>query len=152
MWRYNRGIWEIMVNSSNRLILSDVPFFLGGIFLIYLAVLDETLFNFILHSFQQDKIIISIATTVAAGVPMFFAVGFIKKSVLRRWQTIYYYEKLLLHDFFWILTIILLGMISSIIVIEEGIHQFNFPILLGCVLFSVYLFRTYLNSRKKKFP
>ena len=141
-----------MVNRSNRLILSDVPFFLGGIFLIYLAVLDETLFNFILHSFQQDKIIISIATTVAAGVPMFFAVGFIKKSVLRRWQTIYYYEKLLLHDFFWILTIILLGMISSIIVIEEGIHQFNFPILLGCVLFSVYLFRTYLNSRKKKFP
>jgi hypothetical protein len=141
-----------MINRSNRLILSDVPFFLGGIFLIYLAVLDETLFNFILHSFQQDKIIISIATTVAAGVPMFFAVGFIKKSVLRRWQTIYYYEKLLLHDFFWILTIILLGMISSIIVIEEGIHQFNFPILLGCVLFSVYLFRTYLNSRKKKFP
>ena len=141
-----------MINRSNRLILSDVPFFLGGIFLIYLAVLDETLFNFILHSFQQDKIIISIATTVAAGVPMFFAVGFIKKSVLRRWQTIYYYEKLLLHDFFWILTIILLGMISSIIVIEEGIHQFNFPILLGCVLFSVYLFRIYLNSRKKKFP
>ena len=141
-----------MINRSNRLILSDVPFFLGGIFLIYLAVLDETLFNFILHSFQQDKIIISIATTVAAGVPMFFAVGFIKKSVLRRWQTIYYYEKLLLHDFFWILTIILLGMISSIIVIEEGVHQFNFPILLGCVLFSVYLFRTYLNSRKKKFP
>ena len=141
-----------MINRSNRLILFDVPFFLGGIFLIYLAVLDETLFNFILHSFQQDKIIISIATTVAAGVPMFFAVGFIKKSVLRRWQTIYYYEKLLLHDFFWILTIILLGMISSIIVIEEGIHQFNFPILLGCVLFSVYLFRIYLNSRKKKFP
>lgn len=141
-----------MINRSNRLILSDVPFFLGGIFLIYLAVLDETLFNFILHSFQQDKIIISIATTVAAGVPMFFAVGFIKKSVLRRWQTIYYYEKLLLHDFFWILTIILLGMISSIIVIDEGIHQFNFPILLGCVLFSVYLFRIYLNSRKKKFP
>jgi hypothetical protein len=141
-----------MINRSNRLILSDVPFFLGGIFLIYLAVLDETLFNFILHSFQQDKIIISIATTVAAGVPMFFAVGFIKKSVLRRWQTIYYYEKLLLHDFFWILTIILLGIISSIIVIDEGIHQFNFPILLGCVLFSVYLFRIYLNSRKKKFP
>jgi hypothetical protein len=141
-----------MVNSSSRLILSNVPFFLGGIFLIYLAVLDETLFNFILHSFQQDKIIISIATTVAAGVPMFFAVGFIKKSVLRRWQTIYYYEKLLLHDFFWILTIILLGIISSIIVIDEGIHQFNFPILLGCVLFSVYLFRIYLNSRKKKFP
>jgi len=141
-----------MINRSNRLILFDVPFFLGGIFLIYLAVLDETLFNFILHSFQQDKIIISIATTVAAGVPMFFAVGFIKKSVLRRWQTIYYYEKLLLHDFFWILTIILLGIISSIIVIDEGIHQFNFPILLGCVLFSVYLFRIYLNSRKKKFP
>jgi len=141
-----------MINRSNSLILSDVPFLLGGFFLIYLAVLDETLFNFILDNVKQDKIVISIATTIAAGVPMFFAVGFIKKSILQRWQTIYYYEKLLLHDFFWILTIILLGMISSIIVIEEGIHQFNFPILLGCVLFSVYLFIMALNARKKKFP
>ena len=140
-----------MINRSNRLILSDVPFFLGGIFLIYLAVLDETLFNFILHSFQQDKIIISIATTIAAGVPMFFAVGFIKKSVLRRWQTIYYYEKLL-HDYFGISTIILLSIISYIIVIEEGIHQFNIPILAGCMLFSGYLIIHSFNLRKKKFP
>jgi hypothetical protein len=120
--------------------------------LIYLAVLDETLFNFILDNVKQDKIVISIATTIAAGVPMFFAVGFIKKSILQRWQTIYYYERLILHDFFWILTVILLSIISYIIVIEEGIHQFNIPILAGCVLFSVYLFIMALNARKKKFP
>ena len=83
---------------------------------------------------------------------MFFAVGFIKKSVLRRWQTIYYYEKLLLHDFFWISTIVLLTIISYIIVIEEGIHQFNIPILVGCLLFSAYLIINSFNLRKKKFP
>ena len=110
------------------------------------------MFNFILDNVKQDKIVISIATTIAAGVPMFFAVGFIKKSILQRWQTIYYYERLILHDFFWILTVILLSIISYIIVIEEGIHQFNIPILAGCVLFSVYLFIMALNARKKKIP
>jgi hypothetical protein len=141
-----------MVNRSNRLVLSDVPLFIGGIFLMYIAVLDETLFNFILHSVHQDQITVTIATIIAAAIPMFFAVGFIKKTALRRWQTIYYYEKLILGNFFWVLTIILLNIISYIIVVEEGIHQFNIPILAGCVLFSIYLFIHSFKTKQKQFP
>ena len=83
---------------------------------------------------------------------MFFAVGFVKKTALRRWQTIYYYEKLILNDVFWVSAIILLNIISYIIVIEEGIHQFNIPILAGCVLFSIYLVIHSFKIRQKQFP
>ena len=141
-----------MVNRSNKLILSDVPLFIGGIFLMYLAIVDETLYNFILHNVHQDQITVTIATIIAAATPMFFAVGFVKKTALRRWQTIYYYEKLILNDVFWVLAIILLNMISYVIVVEEGIHQFNIPILAGCVLFSIYLVIHSFKIRQKQFP
>ena len=141
-----------MVSRSNRLVLSDIPLFIGGIFLMYIAVLDETLFNFILHNVHQDQITVTIATIIAAAIPMFFAVGFINKTALRRWQTMYYYEKLILGDFFWVLAIILLNIISYIIVVEEGIHQFNIPILAGCVLFSIYLVIHSFKIRQKQFP
>ena len=107
--------------------------------MVYLAVLDETLFNFILDNTIQNQFTISLATVIAAALPMFFAIGFIKQSVLRRWQTIYYYEKMLFGASFWLLTIILLNAITFIIVNEQGIHQFNIPILAGCVLFTIYL-------------
>ena len=124
---------------ASKLSLANVPLFIGGLFMVYLAVLDETLFNFILDNTAQTQFTIALATTVAAALPMFFAVGFIKQSVLRRWQTIYYYEKMLMGQSFWILTIILLGVITSIIIVEEGIHQLNVPVVAGCVLFSIYL-------------
>ena len=107
--------------------------------MVYLAVLDETLFNFILDNTIQTQFTVSLATVIAAAFPMFFAVGFIKRSVLRRWQTIYYYEKMLSGEVFWMLTIILLNTFTFIIVTEQGIHQFNIPILAGCVLFTIYL-------------
>ena len=120
--------------------------------MVYLAVLDETLFNFILDNTAQDQFAISLATTISAALPMFFAVGFIKQSVLRRWQTIYYYEKMLLGEIFWILTIILLNAITFIIVTEQGVHQFNVPIVAGCVLFSIYLVIYSFKIRKKYYP
>ena len=152
MREFIKGEYEIMINRSNRLILSDIPLFIGGLFLVYLAVLDETLFNFILDNTHQDQITVTIATIIAAAVPMFFAVGFIKKTALRRWQTIYYYEKLILGDFFWVFSIILINVFSYIIVIEEGIHQFNIPILAGCILFSIYLVVHSFKIRQKQFP
>ena len=66
----------------------------------YLAVFDETLFNFIFEFVVQDQFSISLATVIAAALPMFFAVGFIKRTILRRWQTIYYYEKMLMGQSF----------------------------------------------------
>ena len=101
---------------ASKLSLANVPLFIGGLFMVYLAVLDETLFNFILDNTTQNQFTIALATTVAAALPMFFAVGFIKRTILRRWQTIYYYEKMLMGQSFWILTIILLGAITFIII------------------------------------
>ena len=124
---------------ASKLTLAEVPLLIGGLFMVYLAVLDETLFNFVLDNVTQNQFTVSLATVIAAALPMFFAVGFIKQSVLRRWQTIYYYEKMLSGASFWLLTIILLNTITFIIVNEQGIHQFNIPILAGCVLFSIYL-------------
>ena len=137
---------------ASKLSLANVPLFIGGIFMVYLAVLDETLFNFILDNTVQNQFTIALATTIAASFPMFFAVGFIKRTILRRWQTIYYYEKMLMGQSFWILTIILLGAITFITVNEEGIHQLNVPIVTGCILFSVYLIIYSLNTRQKYYP
>ena len=137
---------------ASKLSLANVPLFIGGLFMVYLAVLDETLFNFILDNTVQNQFTIALATTVAAALPMFFAVGFIKRTILRRWQTIYYYEKMLMGQSFWILTIILLGAITSIIIVEEGIHQLNAPVVVGCILFSIYLIIYSLSTRKKYYP
>jgi hypothetical protein len=120
--------------------------------MVYLAVLDETLFNFILDNMTRDQLTIALATTVASALPMFFAVGFIKQSFLYRWQTIYHYEKLLLGDIFWILTASLLISILIIKIIEEGMHQFNAPVLIGCMLFSIYLVIRWSNKRQKYSP
>ena len=137
---------------ASKLSLANVPLFIGGLFMVYLAVLDETLFNFILDNTVQNQFTIALATTVAAAFPMFFAVGFIKRTILRRWQTIYYYEKMLMGQSFWILTIILLGAITFIIIVEEGVHQLNAPVVVGCILFSIYLIIYSLSTRQKYYP
>ena len=137
---------------ASKLTLAEVPLLIGGIFMVYLAVLDETLFNFVLDNVTQNQFTVSLATVIAAALPMFFAVGFIKRSILRRWQTIYYYEKMLLGEIFWILTVILLNIITFIIVSEQGVHQFNAPILAGCVLFSTYLVIYSFKTRQKSYP
>ena len=136
---------------ASKLTLAEVPLLIGGLFMVYLAVLDETLFNFVLDNVTQNQFTVSLATVIAAALPMFFAVGFIKRSILRRWQTIYYYEKMLLGEVFWILTVILLSIITFIIVSEQGVHQFNAPILAGCVLFSTYLVIYSFKDRQKSY-
>jgi ACR3 family arsenite efflux pump ArsB len=137
---------------ASKLTLAEVPLLIGGLFMVYLAVLDETLFNFVLDNVTQNQFTVSLATVIAAALPMFFAVGFIKRSILRRWQTIYYYEKMLLGEVFWILTVILLNIITFIILSEQGVHQFNAPILAGCVLFSIYLVIYSFKTRQKSYP
>ena len=137
---------------ASKLTLAEVPVLIGGIFMVYLAVLDETLFNFVLDNVTQYQFTVSLATVIAAAFPMFFAVGFIKRSILRSWQTIYYYEKMLLGEVFWILTVILLNIITFIILSEQGVHQFNAPILAGCILFSIYLVIYSFKTRQKSYP
>jgi hypothetical protein len=112
-----------MINYSNKRTLANIPLLLGGIFMVYLAVFDETLFNFIFEFVVPDQFGVSLATVIAAALPMFFAAGFIKQSVLRSWQTIYYYEKFLMGDFFWVLAIILLNTIMNVIVFNRIIAK-----------------------------
>jgi hypothetical protein len=153
MWKSNNWRYELIMPSSYKeRIFDKFPLFLGGLFLIYLAVLDDTLFNFIINNMIQNQFSVALATSIAAGVPMFLAIGFIKQTILRRWQTIYYYEIFILGIFHHILTVILLGIISYIIIFEEGIHQFNMPILAGCALFSLYLIVHALKIRGKFKP
>ena len=137
-----------MTKRSAKEILTNIPLFLGGIFMIYLAAADETLFNFILGNTIQNQLTVALATKVAAAVPMFFAVGMIKQSIVSGLYTIYYYEKMLQGSIFWILSIILLIITAAIIVIE-GVHQFNIPILAGCGVLSMYLIIYTIKIRKK---
>ena len=141
-----------MPSSYKERIFDKFPLFLGGLFLVYLAILDDSLFNFIINNMVQNQFSVALATSITAGLPMFFAVGFIKQTILRRWQTIYYYEIFILGIFHRILTIILLSIISYIIIFEEGIHQFNMPILTGCALFSLYLIIYALKIRGRFKP
>ena len=67
---------------ASKLSLANIPLFIGGLFMVYLAVLDETLFNFILGNTAQNQFTIALATTIAASLPMFFAVGFILIKII----------------------------------------------------------------------
>jgi len=140
-----------MTKRSAKEILTNIPLFFGGLFMIYLAAADETLFNFILGKTIQNQLTVALATTVAAALPMFFAVGMIKQSIVSGLYTIYYYEKMLQGVIFWILTIILLIAIAAIIVVE-GVHQFNIPILAGCGVLTIYLIIYTFKIHKKQNP
>ena len=141
-----------MGHRSLKEILTNIPLFVGGIFMVYIAAVDETLFNAILGGNFQDRLAVSLATTVAAALPMFFAVGLIKQSIVSGLYTIYYYEKMLQGIIFWILTIILLMAITAIILAQGGVHLYNAPIAVGSSLLSIYLVIYLRKSHKKQNP
>lgn len=141
-----------MGNRSLKEILTNIPLLAGGIFMVYIAAVDETLFNAVVGGNFQDKLVVSLATTVAAALPMFFAVGMIKQSVVSGLYTIYYYEKMLQGSIFWVLTIILLIAIIAIILVQGPVHLYNVPIVGGCSLLSVYLVIYVIKIHKKQNP
>lgn len=149
--RKEEGFDYTMTKRSAKEILRNIPLFMGGLFMIYLAAADETLFNFILGNTTQNQLTVALATTVASALPMFFAVGMIKQSIVSGLYTIYYYEKMLQGVIFWIVTSILLIVIAAIIVVQ-GIHQFNVLIMLGCGVLSAYLIVYTVKIHKKQNP
>lgn len=112
---------------------------LCGLFLIYVASFDETLFR--LFAFDiTNRLVASFATILAASLPMLFAVGAIRYSILGNRETIYYYEKLLKTQVFWLC--------GGILCMSIGIlayTQFRFDFLsqmlmiVGGLLSGVYL-------------
>ena len=141
-----------MGHRSLKEILTNIPLFAGGIFMVYIAAVDETLFNAVVRGNFQDKLVVSLATTVAAALPMFFAVGMIKQSIVSGLYTIYYYEKMLQGSIFWVLTIVLLIAIVAIILVQGTVHLYNAPIVAGCSLLSVYLVIYVAKLHKKQYP
>ena len=141
-----------MGNRSLKEILTNIPLLAGGIFMVYIAAVDETLFNAVVGGNFQDKLVVSLATTVAAALPMFFAVGMIKQSVVSGLYTIYYYEKMLQGSIFWVLTIILLIAIIAIILVQGPVNLYNAPIVGGCSLLSIYLVIYVIKIHKKQNP
>ncbi len=139
-----------MNNTYVDQIGTSLPLFLGGVFMIYLAVADDGIFNIILDNVDQTRLTITAATIIAASLPMFFAIGLIKQSILRNWETIYQYERLLEKDVFWIMTIILLIAIIAIKIVADGIHLLNIPIIFGCIVFSAYLVMSVLGNKKTR--
>jgi len=133
-------------------ILHNTPLFFGGLFMIYLAAVDQTLFNAIFRITTPDRLIASLATTTAASVPMFFAVGLIKRGIFIRWETIYYYEKMLEGKIFWILTDILLITISSLIVVQRLILPYGILVTAGCLSLSAYIIFYRFKLKKNHSP
>lgn len=135
----------------------SVALFLVGIFVIYIAAVDESLFNIVLEMAGSERLGVTIAITIAAAVPMFFAVGMIRKSVSNKWFTIYQYEDMLNGKGFWVLAILLLITIAllhigSIIFGFTGISDIDIKsglTILGCMISSIYLVR-YISKRNKK--
>lgn len=78
-------------------------------------------------------------TAVSAGVPIFFAVGLIKKGVFLRWETIHFYEKMLEGKSFWVLTIIFL-LILTYFTFSNGFTLLtNDLIIAACISLIGYL-------------
>lgn len=84
-----------MTRNSFSEYIRNIPLFLGGLFFIYLGAIDQTIFDSIVYSTNFDKFGITISTALSAGIPIFFAIGLIKKGVFIRWQTLDFYEKIL---------------------------------------------------------
>jgi hypothetical protein len=129
-----------------------VLLFFCGLFLIYVASFDETLFR--LFAFDvTNRIIVSLATILAASLPMFFAVGAIKHSVLISRETIYYYEKFLKTWVFWLC--------SGILCVSIGVlayTQFRFDflsktfVIVGGLLSGVYfIYYSSALMRRRRF-
>ena len=119
--------------------LRNIPLLLGGLFLIYLGVADQTIFYEILDKTYSDRLGITLATTVSAGVPIFFAVGLIKKGIFLRWETIHFYEKMLEGKLFWVLTIIFLVILTYFTFNTGFTLLSNALTIAACVSLIVYL-------------
>jgi hypothetical protein len=88
-------------NSIRHEFWKNIPLFLCGIFLVYIAAFDEALFNLVAFDIT-NRLLVTLGTILAAALPMFFAVGTIKQSVLFGRETIYFYEKMLRNWAFWL--------------------------------------------------
>jgi len=135
--------------------MASLPLFIVGLFVIYIAAYDDALFDIVRSIIGTERIGITIATTVAAAVPIFFAVGMIRKSIGINWFTIYQYERMLEGNVFWSLAIIVLIIIAIlhlatvVPLLIAGIESYQEAItVIGCIISAIYLAK--YNSKRNK--
>ena len=134
----------------------SIPLLIAGSFVIYIAVFDGALFSLVMSTAGTDRVGITIATTVAAAVPMFFAVGMIRKSIGINWFTIYHYERMLEGKVFWVIAIFVLffvAILHLITVVPQLIAGVEFYLggitIVGCII-SVICLAVYISKINKK--
>lgn len=140
--------------------MTNVGLLLVGIFVIYIAAADNGLFDTVISVTGTDRMGVAAATTIAAAIPMFFAVGMIRESISINWFTIYQYERMLEGKGFWAVAIIVLIIIAILHL------RYVFPTLAagieinpqdmiavgGCIISAIYL-GIYVSRRNKpKYP
>lgn len=153
---------EETMHKTKHILLHElwrsVPLFLCGVFLIYIATADETLFIFIAEDLADglaSRVVVATATVLAATIPMFFAVGAIKQSALIGRETIYYYEKMLTSVAFWVVAGLVPTSIAIVMYIQYAVY-YNPRIIslpgivtaLGCILCALYFFYHTYDLRK----
>ena len=127
--------------------IQKLPLFLGGILLIYLAMADESLFNIMLGYLSRSQFSVALATTIAAAIPMFFAVGLLRRSLLIKLDTIYYYEKFIDSKIYWFSTVALVATFAYLN-IKLGSSIRELLVAAACVALVIYLMiYTFKNKR-----
>jgi hypothetical protein len=72
-----------------------------GLFQAYVAAFDSSVFNLMTSGDLSSRLVVSLATISAAGVPFFFALGALKEGIIPGWETVFFYERLLRGSGFW---------------------------------------------------
>jgi len=131
---------------TKQVITRSLPLFLCGSLMIYLALVDQTLFQIILQGNTQSRLAVTIATVVAATIPMFLAVGLVKRGLLRQWQTIHSYEAfvkthgfLLVSALYFLLMVLLMTLQGSISEPQGGVTA---TLSLMAALYLIYYSRS----------
>ena len=132
-----------MTRNSFSEYIRNIPLLLGGIFFIYLGAVDQTIFDSILIHINSDRLGITLATAFSAGIPIFFAIGLIKKGIFLRWQTLDFYEKILRGKIFSILIMCFLIFFSyltfnsGIFLLENILKITACTLLFICLIFNI---------------
>ncbi|MCW4023912.1 MAG: hypothetical protein NWF01_02625 [Candidatus Bathyarchaeota archaeon] len=137
---------------------NNFPLFLCGVYLIYMAGFDDGLFVLIAGDLT-NRVLVTIATMTAAGVPVFFAIGTIKNSILIGRETIYFYEKMLMHWSFWLFAGVFCFLLGGLKIAQAGAEMSSVSIMVMVMSFLagaylVYyslLFAAKINSIKQWF-
>ncbi len=136
-----------MIQNSFSEYIRNIPLFLGGLFFIYLGAIDQTIFDSIVYLTNFDKFGITLATALSAGIPIFFAIGLIKKGIFIRWQTLDFYEKILRGKIFSIFVMAFL-ICFSYLTFTNGIFLLaNMLKITACTLLFIYLLFDIKNTK-----